>query len=234
MASRRHAQDGCVPDRRACSPPQHRLCFFVACLVLLVLAAARREEKRRLLRRHGELKEECAHLEEEDQQLNKTLQVSCLLRQRDAHSGGLHFFLHFNSLMSKAQKLEKSCDNLGGPRLALGSSGKAGDVALRRSWSSVAPKSAPILKPRRASAVTFCHGSRDALPVTVGCRQRQRDRFLRHGASDDAIPPLLESESELHIFCRSLSCFFFFFSLLRGDMLSVSILTPMRHGVARR
>uniref|UniRef100_A0A3Q2YPD1 PHD finger protein 21B n=1 Tax=Hippocampus comes TaxID=109280 RepID=A0A3Q2YPD1_HIPCM len=51
---------------------------------------ARREEKRRLLRRHGELKEECAHLEEEDQQLNKTLQ-RCLdrrdrlaARQRDA------------------------------------------------------------------------------------------------------------------------------------------------------
>ncbi|XP_051911058.1 PHD finger protein 21B [Hippocampus zosterae] len=42
---------------------------------------ARREEKRRLLRRHGQLKEECAHLEEEDQQLNQTLQ-RCL-DQRD-------------------------------------------------------------------------------------------------------------------------------------------------------
>ncbi|XP_077399801.1 PHD finger protein 21B [Vanacampus margaritifer] len=41
----------------------------------------RQEEKRRLLRRNVELKKECAHLEEEDEQLNKTLQ--CCLDRRD-------------------------------------------------------------------------------------------------------------------------------------------------------
>ncbi|XP_077357591.1 PHD finger protein 21B isoform X2 [Festucalex cinctus] len=40
----------------------------------------RQEEKRRLLRRNVELKKECAHLEEEDEQLNKTLQ-RCLDRR---------------------------------------------------------------------------------------------------------------------------------------------------------
>lgn len=35
----------------------------------------RQEEKRRLLRRNGELKRECAHLQEEDQKVHNTLKV---------------------------------------------------------------------------------------------------------------------------------------------------------------
>ncbi|KAF7643629.1 hypothetical protein LDENG_00235870 [Lucifuga dentata] len=42
----------------------------------------RQEEKRRLLRRNGELKEECAHLEEQDEELNKTLQQCLQVRDR--------------------------------------------------------------------------------------------------------------------------------------------------------
>uniref|UniRef100_A0A3Q0RI30 PHD finger protein 21B n=1 Tax=Amphilophus citrinellus TaxID=61819 RepID=A0A3Q0RI30_AMPCI len=44
----------------------------------------RQEEKRRLLRRNTELKKECAHLEEEDKKLNKTLKLQqCMdLRER--------------------------------------------------------------------------------------------------------------------------------------------------------
>ncbi|XP_038157080.1 PHD finger protein 21B isoform X1 [Cyprinodon tularosa] len=41
----------------------------------------RQEEKRRLLRRNTELKKECAHLEEQDEKLNKTLKVC--MDQRD-------------------------------------------------------------------------------------------------------------------------------------------------------
>ncbi|XP_008399093.1 PHD finger protein 21B isoform X3 [Poecilia reticulata] len=41
----------------------------------------RQEEKRRLLRRNNELKKECAHLEEQDKNLNKTLKVC--MDQRD-------------------------------------------------------------------------------------------------------------------------------------------------------
>ncbi|KAM4523468.1 PHD finger protein 21B isoform 2-T2 [Fundulus diaphanus] len=41
----------------------------------------RQEEKRRLLRRNNELKKECAHLEEQDKKLNKTLKVC--MDQRD-------------------------------------------------------------------------------------------------------------------------------------------------------
>ena len=37
--------------------------------------AVRQEEKRRLLRRNTELKKECAHLEEQDKMLNKSLEV---------------------------------------------------------------------------------------------------------------------------------------------------------------
>lgn len=42
----------------------------------------RQEEKRRLLRRNNELKKECAHLEEEDQKLNKTLKQCMDVRER--------------------------------------------------------------------------------------------------------------------------------------------------------
>ncbi|XP_004564934.1 PHD finger protein 21B isoform X1 [Maylandia zebra] len=42
----------------------------------------RQEEKRRLLRRNNELKKECAHLEEQDKQLNKTLKQCMDLRER--------------------------------------------------------------------------------------------------------------------------------------------------------
>ncbi|XP_030575920.1 PHD finger protein 21B isoform X2 [Archocentrus centrarchus] len=42
----------------------------------------RQEEKRRLLRRNTELKKECAHLEEEDKKLNKTLKQCMDLRER--------------------------------------------------------------------------------------------------------------------------------------------------------
>ncbi|KAG7231434.1 hypothetical protein INR49_011939 [Caranx melampygus] len=42
----------------------------------------RQEEKRRLLRRNSELKKECAHLEEQDKQLNKTLKHCMDLRER--------------------------------------------------------------------------------------------------------------------------------------------------------
>ncbi|XP_030575919.1 PHD finger protein 21B isoform X1 [Archocentrus centrarchus] len=44
--------------------------------------AVRQEEKRRLLRRNTELKKECAHLEEEDKKLNKTLKQCMDLRER--------------------------------------------------------------------------------------------------------------------------------------------------------
>ncbi|KAM6962103.1 LOW QUALITY PROTEIN: PHD finger protein 21B [Tautogolabrus adspersus] len=42
----------------------------------------RQEEKRRLLRRNNELKNECAHLEEQDKKLNNTLQQCMDLRER--------------------------------------------------------------------------------------------------------------------------------------------------------
>ncbi|XP_055087831.1 PHD finger protein 21B [Periophthalmus magnuspinnatus] len=42
----------------------------------------RQEEKRRLLRRNNELKKECAHLEEEDKKLNKTLEKCMDMRER--------------------------------------------------------------------------------------------------------------------------------------------------------
>ncbi|KAM6895712.1 PHD finger protein 21B [Xenentodon cancila] len=42
----------------------------------------RQEEKRRLLRRNNELKKECAHLEEEDKKLNKTLKLCMDERER--------------------------------------------------------------------------------------------------------------------------------------------------------
>ncbi|CAI5636650.1 unnamed protein product [Oreochromis niloticus] len=42
----------------------------------------RQEEKRRLLRRNNELKKECAHLEEQDKKLNKTLKQCMDLRER--------------------------------------------------------------------------------------------------------------------------------------------------------
>ncbi|XP_069576686.1 PHD finger protein 21B isoform X1 [Brachyistius frenatus] len=42
----------------------------------------RQEEKRRLLRRNNELKKECAHLEEEDNKLNKTLNQVMDVRER--------------------------------------------------------------------------------------------------------------------------------------------------------
>uniref|UniRef100_A0A3Q3IZ13 PHD-type domain-containing protein n=1 Tax=Monopterus albus TaxID=43700 RepID=A0A3Q3IZ13_MONAL len=42
----------------------------------------RQEEKRRLLRRNGELKKECAHLQEEDEKLNETLKQCIELRER--------------------------------------------------------------------------------------------------------------------------------------------------------
>ncbi|XP_055009780.1 PHD finger protein 21B [Boleophthalmus pectinirostris] len=42
----------------------------------------RQEEKRRLLRRNNELKKECAHLEEEDKKLNKTLEKCMDTRER--------------------------------------------------------------------------------------------------------------------------------------------------------
>ncbi|XP_067346084.1 PHD finger protein 21B isoform X2 [Channa argus] len=42
----------------------------------------RQEEKRRLLRRNNELKKECAHLEEQDKKLNKTLKQCMDLRDR--------------------------------------------------------------------------------------------------------------------------------------------------------
>ncbi|XP_030004703.1 PHD finger protein 21B isoform X2 [Sphaeramia orbicularis] len=42
----------------------------------------RQEEKRRLLRRNNELKKECAHLEEEDKNLNKTLKQCMDVRER--------------------------------------------------------------------------------------------------------------------------------------------------------
>lgn len=44
-------------------------------LIHVCVRAVRQEEKRRLLRRNNELKKECAHLEEQDKQLNKTLKV---------------------------------------------------------------------------------------------------------------------------------------------------------------
>ncbi|XP_034434513.1 PHD finger protein 21B isoform X2 [Hippoglossus hippoglossus] len=51
----------------------------------------RQEEKRRLLRRNNELKKECAHLEEQDEQLNQTLKCQdvrerLLDQQRDTHA----------------------------------------------------------------------------------------------------------------------------------------------------
>lgn len=39
------------------------------------MSVVRQEEKRRLLIRNNELKKECAHLEEQDKNLNKTLKV---------------------------------------------------------------------------------------------------------------------------------------------------------------
>ncbi|RVE56805.1 hypothetical protein OJAV_G00224890 [Oryzias javanicus] len=42
----------------------------------------RQEEKRRLLRRNGELKRECAHLQEEDQKVHDTLKLSMDQRER--------------------------------------------------------------------------------------------------------------------------------------------------------
>ncbi|KAI3366740.1 hypothetical protein L3Q82_009224, partial [Scortum barcoo] len=44
--------------------------------------AVRQEEKRRLLRRNNELKNECAHLEEQDKKLNNTLKQCMDLRER--------------------------------------------------------------------------------------------------------------------------------------------------------
>ncbi|XP_034018964.1 PHD finger protein 21B isoform X2 [Thalassophryne amazonica] len=44
--------------------------------------SVRQEEKRRLLRRNGELKKECAHLEEEDKNLNKTFKRCMDVRDR--------------------------------------------------------------------------------------------------------------------------------------------------------
>ncbi|XP_062238812.1 PHD finger protein 21B isoform X2 [Platichthys flesus] len=51
----------------------------------------RQEEKRRLLRRNNELKKECSHLEEQDEQLNQTLKCQdvrerLLDQQRDTHA----------------------------------------------------------------------------------------------------------------------------------------------------
>lgn len=51
------------------------------------LCAVRQEEKRRLLRRNNELKNECAHLEEQDKQLGDTLKVS-EARRREARPDG--------------------------------------------------------------------------------------------------------------------------------------------------
>ena len=55
------------------------LCLWIVCVfpppLRVIGRAVRQEEKRRLLRRNTELKKECAHLEEQDKMLNKSLEV---------------------------------------------------------------------------------------------------------------------------------------------------------------
>lgn len=63
--------------------------LFTHVVLMKCLCAVRQEEKRRLLRRNNELKNECAHLEEQDKQLSDTLKVSDARRQEARPDGKL-------------------------------------------------------------------------------------------------------------------------------------------------